>query len=76
MLKWNSDKDSDNYCLRAACVEKLNLNIIGIAESHLTKGQKIELEGYSWYGNNRQLLHVNARNGSGGVGFFFFFYQK
>ena len=47
----------------------MNLDILGIAETHLTKANNIDLDGYTWFGKNRQLLHVNARNGSGGVGF-------
>ena len=45
----------------------MNLDIIGIAELHLTKTKNLELDGYSWFGKKRQFLHVNAKNGSGGV---------
>ena len=48
----------------------LNLDIIGIAESHLKGDDSIELDGYQWFGNNRKALHFRARTGSGGVGFF------
>ena len=27
------------------------------------------MNGYQWFGNNRQVLHKNATRGSGGVGF-------
>ena len=29
-----------------------------------------KLDGYTWFGNNRKRIHVRARTGSGGVGFF------
>ena len=40
-----------------------------IAESHLLNNH-LNLENYVFYGNCRKLLHVNAKNGSGGVGIF------
>ena len=43
---------------------------MGIAETHLTNDTELELNGYQWFGNNRKHLHVRARTGSGGVGFF------
>ena len=45
------------------------MDILGIAESHLTGSDSINLDGYKWYGNNRKGIHVHARTGSGGVGF-------
>ena len=40
------------------------------AETHPTDNNILELDGYHWVGNNRKVLHKNARNGSVGVGFF------
>ncbi|WAR28909.1 hypothetical protein MAR_014613, partial [Mya arenaria] len=42
----------------------------GIAESHLKCNEQIFLNGYKWFGNNRDDIHVNAWSGSGGVGLF------
>ena len=67
---WNSNTDSDNHFLRASCVNELSLDILGIAETHLVTDKTIELEGYKWFGNNRKVIHVRARTGSGGVDFF------
>ena len=50
-------------------VSYLNLEIIGIAETHLKKCDVLSINGYKWFGNNRQELHKNAKRGSGGVGF-------
>ena len=35
----------------------------------VTIGQKIVLNGYEWYGNNRLEISKDAPRGSGGVGF-------
>ena len=51
-------------------LNELNLDIIGICESFLKNNETLSLNGYSWYGNNRNNLHKNARRGSGGVGAF------
>lgn len=66
---WHSNQNSDNYYLRSLCVNELGLDILGIAETHLVNDNMIELEGYRWFGNNRKVIHVRARTGSGGVGF-------
>ena len=50
-------------------MEQLNLDILGIAETHLVDGKGIKLNGYTWVGNNRKLIHKRAKTGSGGVGF-------
>ena len=69
MRGWNNNEQSDNFILRNSCISHLNLDIIGIAESHLMKNETLSVEGYQWFGQNRDSLHVNARKGSGGVGF-------
>ncbi|MES9880570.1 MAG: endonuclease/exonuclease/phosphatase family protein, partial [Sedimenticola sp.] len=61
---------SDNARVRSACVQFLDCDIIGIAESHLRADSELTLDGYKWYGNNRKSVHLRARTGSGGVGFF------
>ena len=48
----------------------MDLDIIGIAESHLRNhDHSLSVDGYTWFGQNREILHVNAKTGSGGVGF-------
>jgi exonuclease III len=49
-------------------VKAIDCDIICISETHLVENQTIEVNGYKWYGHNRQGLHVRAPKGSGGVG--------
>ena len=42
--------------------------MLGLAETHLIGQAGININGYTWIGNNRKHLHVRARAGSGGVG--------
>jgi len=35
-------------------VQNLNLDILGIAETHLTGNNTIEIDGFKWVGNNRE----------------------
>ena len=60
---------SDNFTLRSEAMKFLNLDIIGVAETHLKNNECLEFEGYRWFGHNRTELHRNAWSGSGGVGF-------
>ena len=39
-----------------------------LTETHLTGDNVLNVTGYTWYGHNRTLRHVNAVKGSGGVG--------
>ena len=68
MRGWNSDNFSDNYVVRASCLLSLNLDIVGVVETHLKNDETLEVAGYEWFGQNRKRLHVNARCRSGGVG--------
>ena len=43
--------------------------MIGIAETHLRNDDILNVDGYKWFGNNRQGIHKRAKSGSGGVGF-------
>lgn len=61
--------NSDNYNLRAACAISSDCDIIGLAETHLLNDDVLSLDNYRFYGLNRTHIHVNARKGSGGVGF-------
>jgi hypothetical protein len=67
-------QNSDNFYVREQCALFLDFDILGIAESHLRNNDAIYLSGYSWFGNNRKNIHVNARSGSGGVGFLILIY--
>ncbi len=60
------DKNSDNYSERQDMITFSDLDIIGIAETHLVK---LLVHGYVWKGQNRKDIHVNARIGNGGVRF-------
>ena len=39
-------------------MKHLDVDIIGIADTHLTGDTQLELSGYKWFGNNRKHLHV------------------
>lgn len=48
----------------------LDLDVIGVAETHLQNNDILSLTGYTWMGNNRTNTHRKAPKGSGGVGVF------
>jgi exonuclease III len=60
---WNCDRN--NYLFRENVVRALELDILGISESHLKHQDTLVLEGYTLFGYKRGYLHKNARNGSG-----------
>ena len=68
-MGWAQRKDTDSFNLRKEMLNHLDLDIIGIAETHLLSGQVIEIDGYSWFGNNRNDIHIRAKKGSGVLGF-------
>ena len=43
---------------------KLELDVMGLAETFLQREEEIEVGGYTWHGQNRQ----NCKRASGGVG--------
>ena len=59
-----------NHQLRSKLIEHIDTQILCINETHLKNNQTISLDGYQFYTFNRQLTHVNAPKGSGGVGIF------
>lgn len=63
------DSDCDNYILRESCLLKCDLDILGIAETHLLHDNVLQVEGYKWFGLNRTIIHKRAKLGSGGIGF-------
>jgi hypothetical protein len=46
----NCDRNSDNSLFRENVVRALQLDILGIAESHLKHQDTLFLEGYTWLG--------------------------
>ena len=45
-------------------LKKLDLDVLGLAETFLQREEEIEIGGYTWYGHNRQ----ECKRASGGVG--------
>jgi len=43
------------------------LDIIEITETHLRRSENIELDGYTWFGNNQTHIYMKALKESGGV---------
>lgn len=70
MKGWNYDRNSVNFNLRSQCVLDNDFDILGIAESHLLNDDILQLDGYTWFGFNRNNIHIRAKSGSGGIGFF------
>ena len=54
------------FFLRISCISHKNIDI-SIAESHIMKTETLSVEGYHWFSHNRDIVHVNARKGFGGV---------
>ena len=67
---WKTNSDGDDFVLRKSCLKHLDFDSIGIAETHLTGSDVLQVDNFQWFGSNRQNIHVRARTGSGGVGFF------
>lgn len=67
---WNKDFISENNKFRSYCINNLDLDIVGIAETHLKGGDILKVNGYHWIGQNRKHRHRNAKTGSGGIGIF------
>lgn len=59
-----------NHNLRSEIVKQLNCDIISLNETHLLDENELNLSdhGYKWIGFNRSNIHVNAPNGSVGIG--------
>ena len=67
---WNKRNDSANSSIREKSLLSLDLDIIGIAETHLQDSDILKLVGYVWLGHNRVNTHIKVKKGSGGVGIF------
>ena len=51
-------------------IKSLELDLIGVCETFLRGNNELQLDGYTWLGNNRKALSKRAIRGSGGVGLF------
>ena len=66
---WSKNTFSDNFNVRLNSISCLNLDVLGIAETHLKKDEVLIVNDFKWFGHNRNGIHKNAKCGSGGVGF-------
>ena len=55
--------------MRETCINGLDLDLIGIVETHLKGDELLAVDGFKWFERNRKTVHFRARTGSGGVGF-------
>ena len=46
----------------------LKYDVYCLSETHLTGDNELQVDDYTWFGNNRTKIHARARKGSGGVG--------
>ena len=58
----------NNQLLRQHVIKLKCSDIVCLCETHLCYDEVIFVEGYSWFGHNRQLRNVRSIRGSGGVG--------
>lgn len=49
-------------------LRSFNPDLFSLNETHITGQYTIELDGYTWFGQNRK-THIRACRGSGGAGF-------
>ncbi len=57
-----------NNVLVSIAIKHVDFDIVCISETHLAAQEILEIENYTWYGNNRALIHKNAKRFYGGVG--------
>ncbi len=70
MIHWNVNGWTDSNCgLRSLLLQSLDPDFISLNETHLKNDDIITLEGYTWFGQNRN-MHIKAPKASGGVGIF------
>ena len=67
MRGWSTDKCSYNSRIRELCIRYKDIDILGIAESHIVGENQLCIPDYTWFGRNRK-KHNQAWCGSGGVG--------
>ena len=54
--------------LSSNVLKALDLDIVCLSETFLQDERSINIEGYSWFGNNRKSISKRALRGSGGSG--------
>ena len=64
-MGWAQLKDTDSYFLREEILRNLNLDKTCIAETHLLHDQSHDVEGYTWFGNDRKNINIREKKGSG-----------
>ena len=55
--------------MRVNAILAADIQIIGLAETHLKLNRTISIKGFTWYGLNRDVSHKQAKRSSGGIGF-------
>ena len=71
MATWNINGWTRlNGKLRTEIILQCNYDIYCLCETHLRNNDTftINVDNYQWFPHNRELIHRNARKGSGGVG--------
>ena len=58
---FNCNKDSEKYYLLSTCIRHLNLDILCVAETHLTGNNVIDIDGFSWFGQNREIYILEPK---------------
>ena len=70
---WNcrgwSIKTNDNSTFRKKVLEYSYCDILAICETFLRGNEFLSIDGFRFYGQNRQNIHSRANRGSGGVSF-------
>ena len=54
---WAQDIHCNSYCMRTECRISLNIDIVGLAETHLINKKGISIVGYTWFGHTRTILY-------------------
>ena len=60
-------ESTENSDLRTAFISLSNSDILCVNETHLLRDTQLSVEGYRYFGHNRTGVHVNAKEGFGGV---------
>ena len=66
---WCAQYITDNHFGRETCIQKCDLDIIGIAETRLKSDTNLFVQGFKWVDQDRKALDIKAKKGCGGVGF-------
>ena len=60
--------NNDKMVARYACFKYTDLDAIGVAETHLSPRDVVQMDRYTWIGHSRKTKHKKAVSSSGGVG--------